>query len=123
MIKDGSELTRLRDVFAAAALPAVMAAADSQIGSRNVPDTDTVFDHLAGVAYRAADAMLRARQPEREPKLTPEEHRQRHIELHQKLDELIADWIGHGKKLPSQATVMELMQWSHQQTLNPTEAR
>ncbi len=33
----------------------------------------------------------------------------------------MADWIQHGTGLPSQSTIMELAQWSHQQALNPTE--
>jgi hypothetical protein len=54
--------------------------------------------------------------------VTTEEHRQRHIELHKMLDELIADFIAHGEigtHLPSKTSVMELMMWSHQQTINP----
>lgn len=52
--------------------------------------------------------------------LTEDEHRARHVELHKALDELIADWIGHTGNLPSQHTVMELIEWSHGQTLNPS---
>ena len=52
--------------------------------------------------------------------MTPEEHKQRHIELHTALDELIADFITHTNKLPSKSSIMELMEWSHQQTLEPT---
>ena len=50
-----------------------------------------------------------------------EEHTQRHIELHKKLDELVADWIRHTNKLPSKSTVIELITWSHQQCVNPME--
>jgi hypothetical protein len=53
-----------------------------------------------------------------------ETHKQRHIELHGALDELVADFIAHGKigeHRPSETTVMELMKWSHQQTQDPTE--
>lgn len=53
--------------------------------------------------------------------MTKEEHIARHIDLHRKLDELIADWIGHTQNLPSKSTVMELMAWSHSQTIDPTE--
>jgi hypothetical protein len=49
------------------------------------------------------------------------EHKQRHVELHRALDELIADWITHTDKRPSSATVFDLMSWSHEQTQNPTE--
>jgi hypothetical protein len=56
--------------------------------------------------------------------MTEEEHRARHQELHQALDELLADWIGHQSidygKVLSDTTLMELMRWSHEQTINPT---
>lgn len=51
-----------------------------------------------------------------------EGHRQRHIELHAALDELAADWALHqplGGKVFSTATIMELIEWSHQQTIKP----
>ena len=54
-------------------------------------------------------------------KLSKEEHIERHKELHKALDELVADFIGHTKLLPSGATVMQLMSWAYEQTLNPTE--
>jgi len=44
-----------------------------------------------------------------------------HRELHKKLDELIADFITHTGKTPSNATIMELIEWSHFQTTKPTE--
>ena len=49
------------------------------------------------------------------------EHIRRHLKLHNSLDELSADMIRHTDKLPSKTSVMELMQWSYQQTKNPTE--
>lgn len=49
------------------------------------------------------------------------EHIDRHIILHKNLDELLADFIGITKKLPSQTTIIELINWSYQQTKNPTE--
>jgi len=55
-----------------------------------------------------------------------EEHKARHVLLHNMLDELVADWIDHnidiknGKTL-SQTSIMEIMQWSDEQTKNPTE--
>jgi len=52
-----------------------------------------------------------------------EEHKQRHIELHKAFDELLADWIGHTESLPSKSTVMDLIQWSYQQTIEPTEEK
>jgi len=48
-----------------------------------------------------------------------EPHIQRHKELHRALDELAADFITHTGKLPSQSTIIELMQWSHKQTTDP----
>ena len=53
--------------------------------------------------------------------ITKEEHLERHKELHRELDELLADYVYHTKKLFSESTIMELMEWSHQQTQNPTE--
>ena len=44
------------------------------------------------------------------------------MRLHRSLDELLADFIGHNHdKYPSRTTIMELVRWSHQQTLDPTE--
>jgi hypothetical protein len=54
--------------------------------------------------------------------ITSEQHRERHVELHKALDELLADWIRHTDNRPSQATVLDLMKWSHQQTIKPDEA-
>jgi len=48
-------------------------------------------------------------------------HIQRHILLHQYLDELLADFIIHTNKLPSKTKIIELMEWSYQQTQKPTE--
>jgi hypothetical protein len=53
--------------------------------------------------------------------MTKEEHRKRHIELHNALDELIADFITHTDILPSKTTLTELMEWSNRQTIDPTE--
>lgn len=55
--------------------------------------------------------------------MTKEEHRQRHVALHHALDELLADFLQHHdfNKLPSNTTLVELMQWSHQQTIEPVD--
>ncbi len=53
--------------------------------------------------------------------MTHDEHRERHKMLHKYLDELVADWITHADSLPSKNSVMDLMDWSYEQTLNPTE--
>lgn len=54
------------------------------------------------------------------PSLTKSEHIKRHVHLHTTLDELVADFIEHTEKLPSKTTIMELMNWSHGQTKEPT---
>jgi hypothetical protein len=57
--------------------------------------------------------------------MTKEEHRRRHVDLHEALDELMADWALHqprdGTKLYSNTTITELMKWSFEQTQNPRE--
>lgn len=60
---------------------------------------------------------------------TKEQHRRRHQILHRALDELAADWALHHTKLRetgqiklyTNSTIMELMQWSHKQTVEPDE--
>lgn len=52
---------------------------------------------------------------------TKEEHRQRHVKLHRSLDELLADWIDQTGALPSKSTVLDLVEWSHQQTEDPED--
>ena len=57
--------------------------------------------------------------------MTPEEHKQRHIELHKSLDELFADYISHHPeeiqftKMP----LIKLITWAYEQTKNPTEIK
>lgn len=53
--------------------------------------------------------------------MNKKEHMERHKVLHKELDELVSDFIGHTKGLPSKTTVLELMSWSFEQTKNPTE--
>lgn len=52
-------------------------------------------------------------------KMSEEEHRERHKLLHENLDELVADMITKTKNFPSKMTVLELMSWSHKQTIKP----
>lgn len=52
---------------------------------------------------------------------THEEHCKRHIKLHRMLDELCADWIQETDGMPSNATVLDLMNWSHEQTFDPSD--
>lgn len=54
--------------------------------------------------------------------VTLEEHRLRHVELHSAVDELIADFLTHNNgSLLSNTTLLDLIRWSHAQTLEPTE--
>lgn len=61
--------------------------------------------------------------PARTPPVTHEQHTERHRFLHRCLDELIADWIGHTRKLPHKSSVRQLMEWSYQQSLDATEEK
>lgn len=47
-------------------------------------------------------------------------HIERHKELHNSVDELVADFITNTKKRLGETTVLELLKWSHEQTQNPT---
>jgi hypothetical protein len=53
--------------------------------------------------------------------MTNEQHKNIHIELHKKLDELVADYIAQTGGLPSRHTIFDLMKWSHEQTQLPTD--
>lgn len=55
--------------------------------------------------------------------MTPEQHKQRHVELHRSLDELVADFIHHTPHLPSTTSITTLIKWSYSQTLNPTDPK
>ena len=52
--------------------------------------------------------------------MTPEEHKQKHKELHRALDELLADFIEQTGLLPSDTSILTLVQWSYGQTIIPT---
>ena len=52
--------------------------------------------------------------------MTKDKHKKRHIELHNAFDELLEDAIRYGGLLPSKATVLDLMRWSHNQTIEPS---
>lgn len=56
-------------------------------------------------------------------KMKPAEHKKRHIELHKALDELFADFIIHypNEIHFTQMPIIKLLEWSYQQTLEPTE--
>lgn len=53
--------------------------------------------------------------------LTKEEHIERHEELHEMLDELVADYIKYTGNGLSSSTIMELITWSSEQMVTPTE--
>lgn len=53
--------------------------------------------------------------------MTKSDHIKTHKELHENFDKLIADFLLHTEKLPSKATIMELIEWSHKQTIDPEE--
>jgi hypothetical protein len=58
--------------------------------------------------------------------MTHEEHKARHVNLHHSFDELLADWIENGgleRPYPSEHTILELIEWSYRQTLNPTPGK
>lgn len=55
--------------------------------------------------------------------MNPEEHKEKHIKLHKSFDELVADYVSHTEKLLSETTVMELIEWSYSQTINPKESK
>ena len=64
--------------------------------------------------------------------MTTDEHRRRHVALHQALDELLADWLeqtlpryGEGLVRPcgTDRPIADLMAWSHVQTQHPTMPR
>jgi len=58
--------------------------------------------------------------------MTEAEHRAHHVRLHRALDELFADWIAHQPLSASRflgRPIRELIDWSHEQTIQPTAAR
>lgn len=68
---------------------------------------------------------LRCARSERTPidAITPEGHKARHVELHKALDELFANFIQHNPDLSTytKQPIIALMEWSHSQTIQPTE--
>ena len=55
--------------------------------------------------------------------MNKKEHKERHILLHQHLDEIYADYIKHhpAQKSFLKMPLEDLLQWSYEQTLKPTE--
>jgi hypothetical protein len=52
--------------------------------------------------------------------ITVEQHMKRHKELHLAFDELAADYVVHTGRLLSKSSLMDLIEWSYKQTVNPT---
>jgi len=48
--------------------------------------------------------------------MNEKEHIELHIELQKKLDELVADFIYNTGKRPSETKIIDLMEWSYEQT-------
>ena len=53
-----------------------------------------------------------------EPVKDSKTHKQRHIELHKAVDELLADFITNANGRPSME-IFALLEWSHKQTQEP----
>ncbi len=68
---------------------------------------------------KAHDAAVRTREAESHG-LTNHEHRERHVELHRALDELMADWFRHVPSAGIYREVIDLATWSNEQQKNPT---
>lgn len=52
--------------------------------------------------------------------MTEQEHRERHELLHKMFDELAADFIAQMDRRLTDTTLLELLEWSHEQTKHPT---
>lgn len=55
--------------------------------------------------------------------MTREEHIEKHKQLHNALDELVADYITQTGKRLTTSNLMELIEWSFQQTINPEDLK
>lgn len=53
--------------------------------------------------------------------LTKQQHKERHEVLHKMLDELVADFIDHTQGSLNGTSIMQLIEWSYQQTKQPDE--
>lgn len=60
---------------------------------------------------------------DRGDKMTREEHIEKHKQLHNALDELVADYITQTGKRLTTSNLMELIEWSFQQTINPEDLK
>lgn len=48
-------------------------------------------------------------------------HKAEHNKLHKSLDMLVADYILHTGRTLGNSSIMDLIMWSHSQTITPTE--
>jgi hypothetical protein len=56
--------------------------------------------------------------------MTRDEHKARHVMLHQHFDELLADYLYHNREArPSTMSMMDFLKWSYQQTIEPAELK
>jgi len=51
--------------------------------------------------------------------MTIKEHKERHLQLHRSFDELIADFIHNTSNSLSKTSILDLVEWSYKQTLDP----
>ena len=54
-------------------------------------------------------------------KMNKQEHIDIHINLHNNLDVLLADFIQETGRLPSKTTLTDFLEWSFDQTTNPSD--
>jgi hypothetical protein len=93
----------------------------------NHPDLKPDENGVGHIVFSPAQALQLARLLVKHAKAAgvkplPEAHRARHIELHKAFDELLADYLmQHADALPSKMSLLELIEWSHQETITPTE--
>jgi hypothetical protein len=81
------------------------------------------LDRCLLLAGLAAGTILKLDRGQHGRRLDKQEHRERHAELHRALDELASDYMIHTGRPLSDTTVLELVEWSHEQTKKPTEVK
>lgn len=75
-----------------------------------------ISTYQLSVLRSAVSRYLLAANAEKE-KVDEDQHRLRHVFLHEVLDELIADYISHTGRLPFETSLRDLMIWTHEQTI------
>jgi len=53
--------------------------------------------------------------------MTKDEHKLKHVKLHEALDELLADFIDHTEGPILNRPITDLINWSYKQTQNPDD--